>query len=64
MPRLERYADILLQYFIIRFLMSSKRFEIVGATHVGSTKKLSIQEKRVFMQNTRFFLVKKCIIIE
>ena len=27
-------------------------------------KKLSIQEKRVFMQNTRFFLVKKCIIIE
>ena len=32
--------------------------------HVGSTKKLSIQEKRVFMQNTRFFLVKKCIIIE
>ena len=33
MPRLERYADILLQYFIIRFLMSSKRFEIVGATH-------------------------------
>ena len=44
--------------------MSSKRFEIVGATHVGSTKKLSIQEKRVFMQNTRFFLVKKCIIIE
>ena len=35
----------------------SKNIFFVHACHVGSTKKLSIQEKRVFMQNTRFFLV-------
>ena len=34
-----------------------KNIFFVRACHVGSTKKLSIQEKRVFMQNTRFFLV-------
>ena len=27
-------------------------------SHHGSTKKLSLQKKRVFMQNTRFFLLK------
>lgn len=42
----------------------SCKFKSYRGEHVGSTKKLSIQEKRVFMQNTRFFLVKKCIIIE